>query len=246
MSTHQSCAQGAASTEEQLLGDLASMLSDIAQSLQHEPDLQETLQGIVDTAVGAIPGAQHVSVSSVIKRREVHTLVASTDLPKAVDQAQYETNEGPCLDSLYEQRTARIPDMTVEQRWPAFTARAQDLGVGSMLAVQLFVRGADLGALNIFSQQVQAFDEESEHVALLFASHAAVAMASAQEKEQLQSAIEFRDLIGQAKGILMERFKITGEQAFQVLTRVSQQSNRKLREVATELVEQGTLPHLAR
>ena len=236
----------AATGEQQVPGDLASMLSDVAQSLQQEPDLQETLQGVVDAAVDAIPGAQHVSVSSVVKRREVHTRAATDDLPNAVDRAQYETGQGPCLDTLYEQRTARIPNMAAEERWPAFTARAQELGVGSMLSVQLFVRGADLGALNAFSGEVEAFGEETEHVALLFASHAAVAMANAQEREQLQSAIEFRDLIGQAKGILMERFKITGEQAFQVLTRVSQHSNRKLRQVATELVEHGTLPHLPR
>jgi GAF domain-containing protein len=250
MSNNQDGAHGVTSTattgEHQVPGDLATMLSDVAQSLQQEPDLQETLQGIVDAAVEAIPGAQHVSVSSVIKRREVHTRASTDDLPKAVDQAQYETGQGPCLDTLYEQRTARIPNMAAEERWPAFVARAKDLGVSSMLSVQLFVQGADLGALNVFSEEIEAFGEESEHVALLFASHAAVAMASAQEKEQLRSAIEFRDLIGQAKGILMERFKITGEQAFQVLTRVSQHSNRKLRDVATELVEHGTLPHLPR
>ena len=236
----------AASGGQQVPVDLATMLSDVAQSLQQEPDLQETLQAIVDAAVEAIPGAQHVSVSSVTKRREVHTLATTDDLPKAVDQAQYETGQGPCLDTLYEQRTERIPDMAAEERWPAFTARAQDLGVGSMLSVQLFVRGADLGALNMFSGETEAFGEESEHVALLFASHAAVAMAGAQEREQLREGIEFRDLIGQAKGILMERFTITGEQAFQVLTRVSQHNNRKLRDVATELVQQGTLPHLPR
>jgi AmiR/NasT family two-component response regulator len=115
-----------------------------------------------------------------------------------------------------------------------------------MPSVQLFVRVADLGALNISSAEVAAFAEESEHVALLFASHAAVAMASAHQREQLQSAVEFRDLLGQPKGIVTERFGITCGQAFQVLTRVSQHGNRKLRDVATGLVEQGTLPHLPR
>lgn len=173
------------------LDDLATMLSEVAQSLQHEPDLQETLQGIVDAAVDAIPGAGHVSLSSVIKRREVHTLASTSDLPDAVDQAQYDTGQGPCLDTLYEQRTARIPAMASEQRWPASTARALELGVGSMLAVQLHVQGA----LNIFSEEAEAFGEEPEHVALLFASHTAIAMIGAQEQQQLRSAIEFRDLI---------------------------------------------------
>lgn len=226
--------------------DLATLLSDVAQTLQQEEDVQHTLQSIVDAAVEAVPGAEHASLSSVTRGREVRTRASTHDLPREVDRVQYETGEGPCLDTLYEQRTARIPDMAAEDRWPTFAAQARELGVGSMLSVQLFVQSEDLGALNLFNEQIQAFDEESEHVALLFASHAAVAMAGAQEKEQLKAAVEFRDLIGQAKGILMERFKISGDQAFQVLTRVSQNSNRKLRDIAAELAEQGTLPNLPR
>lgn len=226
--------------------DLATLLSGVAQSLQQEEDLQDTLQGIVDAAVDVVPGARHVSISSVGPGRKVRTLAATDDLPKAVDHAQYETGEGPCLDTLFEQRTARIPEMTLEQRWPDFAARAVGLGIASMLAVQLFVEAEDLGALNIFSEEAGAFDDESEHVALLFAAHAAIAMADAQEKEHLRQAMEFRDLIGQAKGILMERFTLTGEQAFTVLSRVSQNSNRRLRDIALELVEQGTLPRLPR
>ena len=219
--------------------DLATLLSDVAQSLQHEDDVDDMLQSIVDAAAEAVPGAQHASISAVTGRREVETRASTDGLPRAVDHAQYETRQGPCLDTLYEQRTARIPDLAEEQRWPAFTDRARGLGVGSMLAVQLFVEGEDLGALNILSSEAGAFDEESEHVALLFASHAAIAMAGAQEAEQLRAAIAFRDLIGQAKGILMERYRLTGTQAFQALTQVSQSSNRKLRDVALQLVEEG-------
>jgi len=224
--------------------ELATLLSDVAQSLQQELDVQDTLQAIVDAAAEAVPGAQHVSLSVVIGRREVQTRASTDELPEAVDQAQYETEQGPCLDTLYEQRTARIPNMAAEERWPAFTARAQNLGVGSMLAVQLFVQGEDLGALNLFNAEPEAFDEESEHVALLFASHAAIAMADAQQQDHLRQAIEFRDLIGQAKGILMERYKLTADQSFQVLTRASNRGNRKLRDVAVELAEQGTVPEL--
>jgi hypothetical protein len=133
--------------------------------------------------------------------------------------------------------------MAVEERWPDFVARATDYAVGSMLSLQLFVRGDDLGVLNLFSSQPNGFDDESEHVGLLFASHAAIAMSGAQEKEQLRSAIEFRDLIGQAKGILMERYKISSDRAFQVLTRASQTRNRKLHDIAFELVTQGSLDH---
>jgi len=98
--------------------------------------------------------------------------------------------------------------------------------------------------LNLFNAEPEAFDEESEHVALLFASHAAIAMADAEQQDHLRQAIEFRDLIGQAKGILMERYKLTADQSFQVLTRASNRGNRKLRDVAVELAEQGTVPEL--
>ena len=132
--------------------------------------------------------------------------------------------------------------MPGELRWPQFTQRAAELGVGSMLSLQLYVEGDDLGALNLLSTERHAFHDESEHVGLLFASHAAVAMAGAEQQQQLRSALHTRELVGQAKGILMERFKITGDRAFRVLVHVSQNSNRKLTEIAQDLVDSGELP----
>jgi GAF domain-containing protein len=159
-----------------------------------------------------------------------------------VDRAQYETGQGPCLDTLYERKTVRVSDMADEGRWPEFSARAGALGVGSMLAVQLYVRGADLGALNLTNSASDSFDADSEHVALLFASHAAVAMAGAQAQEGLREGIRRRDLIGQAKGVLMERYAIGPDRAFALLARLSQDTNRKLHELAEELVTTRQLP----
>ncbi len=221
---------------------LADQLSDLARLLEAEDDVEATLTAVVHAAVGTVPGADHASISSVKKRQEVHTLAATGQLSRACDRAQYEAGQGPCLDSLYDQKTVRLPDMRTEQRWPDFAKRAEEVGVASMLSVQMYVDGDDLGALNLASAQVDAFDDESEHVALLFASHAAVAMAGAQQQEQLHSALETRDLIGQAKGILMERFRITGDKAFQLLVRASQTTNRRLPDIAEELVSSGELP----
>jgi len=218
------------------LDALAHRLSDLARTLEREGEVPETLQAIVDAAAGTISGAQYASISAVKGRREVHTVAATGQLPRAVDQAQYETGQGPCLDSLYKHRTVRVPDIGADERWPDFTARAAELGMGSMLSVQLYVHGDDLGALNLHSETVDAFDDDSEHVGLLFASHAAVAMAGAQVQDRLRQGMHTRDLIGQAKGILMERFKIDGEQAFRLLAKASQDHNRKLRDVADHLV----------
>ena len=222
-------------------GGLAERLSELARSLESEDDVGGTLDAIVHAAVGTVPGAQHASLSSVQRHREVITRAATSELSRAVDSAQYETGQGPCLDTLYEQETVRLPDLDSETRWPEFTSRARELGVGSMLAVRLYVAGDDLGVLNLVSTERDAFGDESEQVGLLFAAHAAVAMAAAQEQEQLRRGMASRDLIGMAKGILMERYKISGDQAFRVLVRFSQTENRKLHELAEELIRTGEL-----
>jgi transcriptional regulator with GAF, ATPase, and Fis domain len=233
-----------AAVDEQASGEraLAERLAELARSLHEQPDVEETLTAIVTSAVATVRDAEHASISAVRRRKEVHTIAATGPLPREVDRAQYATQQGPCLDSLYDQATVRLPRLAEEQRWPDFVAAAAELGVGSMLAVQLFVAGDDLGALNLFSTRVDAFDDEDERVALLFATHAAVAMADAQAAERLERAVSSRDLIGQAKGILMERFRITDHQAFLLLVRASQTVNSKLTTVAEELVSSGQLP----
>ncbi|MEV6716254.1 GAF and ANTAR domain-containing protein [Lentzea sp. NPDC051208] len=226
------------------VNDLALQLGDLARYLQGQDSVENTLRGIVYAAVGTVPGAQYAGVSVVEGRQTMSTPAASDNLVYKVDQAQIDLHEGPCVDALYEHRTARLPDMTKEQRWPRFAARAAELGVGSMLSFQLYVTGDDLGALNLYSRDADAFTEESEQVGLLFATHAAVAMADAQKMAQMSRAVGTRDLIGQAKGILMERHKINGNQAFAVLTRASQHTNTKLVEVAEYLVRSGELPKI--
>jgi transcriptional regulator with GAF, ATPase, and Fis domain len=222
--------------------ELAGRLSDLARALEQQDDAEQTLDAIVHAAVGTVPGAEHASISVVRRRREVMTRASTSELPRAVDHAQYETGQGPCLDTLFEQHTVRLSDMPGDKRWPDFTTRAAELGVGSMLALQLYVDGDDLGALNLLSTQVEAFGDESEHVGLLFASHASIAMAGAEQQQQLRSALYTRDVIGQAKGILMERFKVTGDRAFRLLAHASQISNRKLTDIAEDLVQSGELP----
>ena len=221
------------------LDDLAERLSDLARALQDEDSVDETLQAIADAAVGTVPGAQYAALSMVEHRRKIHTRAGTADVAYAVDRVQYETGEGPCLSAVYEHQTVSLPDMTTESRWPKFTGRTAELGVLSMLSFQLYVQQDNLGALNLYSEHKNAFDDDSEHIGLLFASHAAVAMSGAQQQEHLQKAITARDVIGQAKGILMERHKLTADQSFALLSRVSQQTNTKLIDVARTLTDTG-------
>jgi len=219
---------------------LADRLRDVARLLEHQIDVTETLTAIVRSAVGTVPGCAHASISATEGKRVI-TLAANDDLASAIDVTQYETGQGPCLETLFDQETFRLSDMADEPRWPAFARRAQSLGVHSMLSVQLFVEGDQLGVLNLHGDQIDAFTDESEHVALLFAAHAAVAMARSQERHNLRRALSTREVIGQAQGILMERFRVTRDRAFQILVHASQTANVKLIDVALDLTTTGEL-----
>lgn len=237
-------ASGAGSREGHGLAavnELAEQLGRLARSLEAEDDTGAMLEEVVTAAVELIPGAEAASISLVVDRRQITSQHRTSDLPGRVDAIQTETGEGPCLDAAYEHLVVRVPDMRLERRWPRFAQRAAESGAGSMLAFQLYVHGDTLGALNLYNAGPDGFDEESEQVGLLFALHASVAFADAQKMDHLDRAVASRDLIGQAKGMLMERYQISGEAAFRVLARVSQSANSPLREVAQELVTTGRL-----
>jgi GAF domain-containing protein len=231
----------AADQEPAVGGELASRLSDLARELQQEQDTDALLVDIVHAALDLIPHVAEASVSVVMGRRTVQSRAASGELPRQVDALQSSTGQGPCIDAAYEERIVRVPDMSREERWPDFAQAAYSAGARSMLSFQLFVEGDNLGALNLYGDDVNVFDEESEQVGLLVGAHAAVAFSDAQEISQLNQALDTRDLIGQAKGILMERFKISSQQAFQILTRASSESNTKLRDVADYLTSSGEI-----
>jgi GAF domain-containing protein len=209
--------------------------------LQNEPDLEDTLQGITRAAVHTVPGARYAGISEVQCRRTIDTRAATDEVVKAIDEVQYATGQGPCVDAIHEQETVRLPDMATEGRWPDFIEQTAGLGVRGMLSFQLYVVHDNLGALNLYSEEPDAFTDESEYVGLLFASHAAVAMIGAKQRQNKDRALLMRDLIGQAKGILMERHRLTADQAFRLMGKASQRTNTKLAEIAVHLTESGVL-----
>ena len=224
---------------------LGDIMSRVARGLQEEHgDVEGTLRAIAAAAVSTVPGAEDCGISYVIGRARVEPRAWTSDLPQAVDVLQNEVAQGPCLDAIWDQRIVRMDDVGVEARWPLFAARAAKLGVGSMMCFQLFVEGDRMGALNLYARAAGAFDDDSQDTGLVFASHAAVALAGAEHEQNLRAAMTNRDVIGQAKGILMERFKLTATQAFDVLARASQEMNRKLDDVAREVSDTGAVPVL--
>jgi ANTAR domain/GAF domain len=225
--------------------EFETRLAAVARDLLNEPDVQHTLQRVVEAAAANLDREVWTSVTLVKQRRKVETPAASDDRAVQADHLQYDMEQGPCLDAIWEQETFQIDDMTADEHYPGWSrAVAERTGIRSSLSLQLFTdeEASSLGALNLYSPQRRAFDSETRGEGLAFAAHAAVALRSAQTEEHLRSAMATRTVIGQAQGILMERLKLTADQAFAVLSRLSQESNVKLREVARQLVETGEFP----
>lgn len=219
--------------------DLAAQLGDLARDLQAQPEPARLLGAVTAAAVTHVPGAEDASISVVVGRHRVRSQASTSELARAVDALQEEVGEGPCLDATFARHTVRLSDLEGDDRWPAFCERARAAGVGSMLSFQLFVEGDDLGALNLYSRRRCAFDDRSEDVGLLLATHAAVAFAGAQREAAMRRALETRSVVGRAQGVLMERHGATAEEAFDLLVRASQCSGVKLHAVAERLVRAG-------
>jgi GAF domain-containing protein len=196
-----------------------------------------------------MPGHTEVSVSLLVK--DSPSTVASTgQLATDLDERQYDRDHGPCLHAARTGELTEIVDSRTDSRWPDYMPRAAEHGALSSLSVPMAIDPDEQlsGALNIYAREPHAFTEESRSAATKFAPYAAVAAGnlhayrSAREMaDHLRTALETRGVIDQAKGILMARHKLTADQAFQVLARMSMKTNRKLRAVADDLVHTGEL-----
>lgn len=217
------------------LSALAEVLADLARSLSAEPDLTATIAAIVKAAVDNIPGAENAGIS-LLEKGAVRTVAPTDEVVITVDKIQYDTGEGPCVDAIAEHHVYRTGNLRDESRWRKFAPAAADEGVTSMLSYRLFTDKDTLGALNLYSSRKDAFADDAVQGGAMFAAHAAVALTGAQTEANLHAALENRDVIGMAKGILMERHDIEPDKAFSLLVSASQGANMKLREVAQWLV----------
>jgi GAF domain-containing protein len=218
-----------------------SILEQLGRALHvPEANLQATLDAIANTAVDSISPAKYAGVN-LYENGIFEPQAVSGQPPLALDVIQQKTGTGPCIDSSRDQVTIRVDDMTTENRWPEYVEHALALGVASMLCVPLYVHDQQFGSVSLYATDRSAFSLSDEYVARLFATQAALALAEAHRADQMRQALGNRDVIGQAKGILMERHRITPDQAFALLSERSQQANRKLVDVARRLSETGTL-----
>lgn len=223
--------------------ELADVFAEVARALLAEDDLPEVLTAISVLAVETIGGADHCGIT-VVRGREVSTPAAGDEIPVLVDQIQYDTGQGPCLDAIREHEVLHAGDIGAEHaRWPEFAPRAvAETPVRSVLSFRLFTGGETMGAMNMYADRVHAFDEEDAHVGSVFAAHAAVAMSSSAVIDNLRTALTTRDVIATAKGILMGSGDLTEDEAFDQLRRTSQDENTKLRDIAQRIVDRRGLP----
>jgi GAF domain-containing protein len=222
--------------------DPIEAFAELARTKLGDTDLAGILDKIAALAKRTVPGADEVSVT-LVHGAGPHTAAFTGDLALTLDEGQYRNGRGPCLDAAAAGVTLTVPDMTAENRWPDYVAFAVDAGVRSSLSVGFPVGEAVAGALNVYAIKPDAFDDDAIAVCRTFSGYAGVALANAHLydvtaalAQQMQAAMASRAVIEQAKGIVMAERRCTPDEAFAILSRLSQDSNRKLRDVAAALV----------
>lgn len=221
---------------------MAESLVTAARELQREVGSQDTLDRVVSLAVGMVEGCQHAGIS-LNRGGEITSPAASDEVVRRVDELQYEFDQGPCLDAIRQHDWVHSVDLEHDPRWPVWGPRtAAETGIRSMMAFRLFTHHDVVGALNLYATAPGSFDEHDRDTGAALAAHAALAVVASQKIENLEIALDSRATIGQAVGIVMERFDLEPDRAFAVLSRLSQDLNRKVREVAQELVVTRTMP----
>lgn len=214
----------------------AAALAHAVEEINQTRTLQDTLDAIVQATRTSIPAFEHVSLSLRGRDGTIETVAGNDQLVWELDAVQYDLHEGPCVDAIEHKPVVVVENLRHEQRWPRYVRIAVEKGVRSQVGVRLFTDGKHVGGLNLYSTEHDDVDEDSVDIARLFATHAAVILGHAQEEHHLNQALQSRKRIGQAIGILMERYRIDEDRAFQFLLRASQTSNIKLRDVADEVV----------
>ena len=232
--------------------DISPQLLDALQTLSSllvsDDPLARTLDTVVDLSVKVLPGCDSAGVTLRVDGRDL-TAAASDEFAHAIDKIQYELDEGPCLTALEEGLVQRTEALSEESRWPRFSRQATDEGLNCVLSLPLKGDGM-AGALNLYSKTERTFDVSTIAAGEVFATQTSIALQNAQTyiaarsvSDQLNEALKTRDMIGQAKGILMEREGVSDPEAFEMLKTISQNSNVKLRDIAQKLVDEKKAAH---
>jgi GAF domain-containing protein len=218
---------------------LSEVFARAAREIHEAPGMDETLDAIVRSACESLPEIDHVGITIGHKDGHVETVAATDELVLTFDKMQYDVGEGPCLYAMEAETIIRVEHARHEQRWPGFIPQAVAAGLQAMLGVRLHVDASQLAALNMYSTTSDTLDPDLESFSELFASYASLALGHVRREDQLTKALISRRLIGQATGIVMERYGVSEERAFRYLTRVSNDTNVKLRDLAAQVVDEA-------
>ncbi|NMD96621.1 GAF and ANTAR domain-containing protein [Rhodococcus sp. BL-253-APC-6A1W] len=229
---------------EPIDNNLVDSLAALARSLSGQRDLEGVLRTVTGSAVDLIPGVESADILLISGDNTFESHAPTSLLPVELDRAQERLREGPCVDAAMGAFTTLSDDLVSETRWPRFTPEALDAGVRSILSFQLYTSASTAGALNLFATSPNVFGGESIAVGEAFAAHAAIAIAIAAGRDELKlhSAVLNRDVIGQAKGMMMERFGIPADRAFGMLIKLSQDTGIPLVILSRWIAEERTEP----
>jgi GAF domain-containing protein len=216
--------------------ELAVRMSELARTLARDRTLDAVLSEVTAAAVELIPGVDTAGILLVKKHGEFDSLAGTSELPRQLDVLQMTFEEGPCVQAALADTMVRTDDFRAETRWPKYSPAVVEIGVLSGLSFKLYTGDRTAGALNLFGFEPRTWDYDAESVGSILAAHAAAAIVATQQEGQLKAALLSRDRIGQAKGIIMERFGVDDVRAFEMLRQLSQEQNTKLIEVAGSVI----------
>ncbi|WBQ03500.1 ANTAR domain-containing protein [Kribbella sp. CA-293567] len=219
----------------------ATRFAELAVELHDSGGVEETVEAVVEFALQALD-CSYAGIALAVRGRRFEVPAVTDPVVAAIYESQVAGGKGPLVECMAGHVTVRVRDTAVEERWPEWAERVLGLGVRSVLDVPLTTAAGALGVLGLYSTEVDAFGADDEAIAHILARHASIAVATARHEASMAAAVDARKLVGQAMGILMERFDVDGDRAFAILKRYSQDTNTKLRDVAQQLIETRQLP----
>ncbi len=222
-------------------GALERELAERTRDALHEPELDTAVAVVCRAAVEAGLCSQ-AGVLQILRDRTMSTAGATDAVVQQLDELQQTLGEGPCIQAAFSDGTVQSDDVGTDQRWPRWGPAAARLGVGGVVSVHLYSGPDELGALNLYQFGSRSYSPEELEAANLIGAHASIALAHFRDTEHLWKAIDARHRIGQAQGILMERFNLTAEASFALLRRLSQEGHVKLHVVADQVVRTRCVP----
>ena len=219
-------------------GSIQSTIIELISALVHGAGIEEMATKLTSASVALVSGAESAKIS-LIENGHLHPIAATSEVAALLDGAQQAAGQGPCLDAVNAQKPIRCSDLGTDVRWPRFAVAATNAGVRAVLSFPMDVPGAARATLSLFGSEPGALGIGSDGTAAMLAHHAAIALFTTEHERQFKAALATRDAIGQAKGVIMERFGVDSARAFAMLKTISQQTNTPVRQLAASLVDRA-------